>query len=51
MPCTRQSKSSTKYPARSLGTRFETIPDVHYGKGAHFVAGDRGDSFWKIVEP
>ena len=31
-----------------LGTRFETIPDVHYGQGNHFVCGDRGVSEWTI---
>jgi len=35
--------------ARGLGTRFETIPDVHYGDGAHFVAGDRGVSQWTLT--
>jgi len=35
--------------ARGLGTRFETIPDVHYGDDAHFVAGDRGASQWTLT--
>jgi ketosteroid isomerase-like protein len=32
-----------------LGLRFETIPDVHYGKDDHFVAGDRGASEWTLT--
>lgn len=32
-----------------LGARFTTIPDVHYGDGAHFVAGDRGVSEWTLT--
>lgn len=32
-----------------LGTRFTTIPDVHYGGGSHFVAGDRGVSEWTLT--
>ncbi|MCW2959631.1 MAG: putative snoaL-like polyketide cyclase [Thermoleophilia bacterium] len=28
--------------------RFAGIPDVHYGDGTHFVAGDRGASEWTI---
>ncbi len=32
-----------------LGTRFETIPDVRYGHGDHFVAGDRGVSEWTLT--
>src|SRR5437868_15405891 len=35
--------------ARGLGMRFETIPDVHYGEDAHFVAGDRGASEWTLT--
>jgi len=31
-----------------LGARFTTIPDVHYGDGSHFVAGDRGVSEWTL---
>jgi len=31
-----------------LGTRFTTIPDVHYGDGSHFVSGDRGVSEWTL---
>ena len=29
-------------------SRFEGIPDVHYGDERHFVAGDRGVSEWTI---
>ena len=32
-----------------LGARFTTIPDVHYGDGSHFVAGDRGVSEWTLA--
>ena len=32
-----------------LGTRFTTIPDVHYGDGSHFVAGDRAVSEWTLT--
>jgi ketosteroid isomerase-like protein len=32
-----------------LGARFTTIPDVHYGNGSHFVAGDRGVSEWTLT--
>jgi ketosteroid isomerase-like protein len=32
-----------------LGARFTTIPDVHYGDGSHFVAGDRGVSEWTLT--
>ncbi len=32
-----------------LGARFTTIPDVHYGDGGHFVAGDRGVSEWTLT--
>ena len=32
-----------------LGARFSTIPDVHYGDGAHFVSGDRGASEWTLT--
>jgi uncharacterized protein (DUF427 family) len=32
-----------------LGARFTTIPDVHYGDDAHFVAGDRGASEWTLT--
>jgi ketosteroid isomerase-like protein len=32
-----------------LATRFEGIPDVHYGDERHFVAGDRGVSEWLLT--
>ena len=32
-----------------LGARFTTIPDVHYGDGSDFVAGDRGVSEWTLT--
>jgi ketosteroid isomerase-like protein len=35
--------------AEGLGARFEGIPDVHYGEGAHFVSGERGASEWTLT--
>jgi len=32
-----------------LGARFAGIPDVHYGEGRHFVAGERGASEWTLT--
>jgi ketosteroid isomerase-like protein len=32
-----------------LATRFEGIPDVHYGDERHFVARDRGVSEWLLT--
>jgi ketosteroid isomerase-like protein len=32
-----------------LGTRFRTIPDVHYESGGDFVSGDRGVSEWTLT--
>ena len=32
-----------------LATRFEGLPDVHYGEDRHFVAGDRGVSEWLLT--
>ncbi len=32
-----------------LGMRFETIPDVQYGEGEHFAAGERGASEWTLT--
>jgi steroid delta-isomerase-like uncharacterized protein len=29
--------------------RFAGIPDIHYGKDRHWVAGDRGVSEWTIT--
>lgn len=34
---------------RGLESRFETIPDVHYGDVEHFVAGDSGMSKWLLT--
>jgi ketosteroid isomerase-like protein len=32
-----------------LSARFKGIPDVHYGDGDHFVAGERGASEWTLT--
>ncbi len=32
-----------------LATRFEGLPDVHYGDDAHFVCGDTGISKWQVT--
>jgi ketosteroid isomerase-like protein len=32
-----------------LGSRFTTIPDVHYGNSRNFVSGDRGASEWTLT--
>lgn len=34
---------------RLLATRFEGIPDVHYGRDRHLVCGDRGVSEWTLT--
>ncbi|MBV9360664.1 MAG: nuclear transport factor 2 family protein [Betaproteobacteria bacterium] len=34
---------------RGLATRFEGIPNVHYGQDDHFVCADRGLSEWTIT--
>lgn len=34
---------------RLLATRFEGIPDVHYGEDRHFVCGSRGVSEWLLT--
>jgi ketosteroid isomerase-like protein len=34
---------------RLLATRFEGIPDVHYGDDRHFVCGSRGVSEWLLT--
>lgn len=34
---------------RLLATRFEGIPDVHYGDDRHFVCGSRGASEWLLT--
>ena len=32
-----------------LATRFEGLPDAHYGADRHFVSGDRGVSEWLLT--
>jgi ketosteroid isomerase-like protein len=32
-----------------LATRFEGIPDVHYGEDTHWVCGDFGVSEWTLT--
>jgi ketosteroid isomerase-like protein len=32
----------------ALRSRFDGIPDVHYGDDAHYVAGDTGMSKWTL---
>lgn len=32
-----------------LSTRFEGIPDVHYGKDAHWICGNVGISEWTLT--
>ena len=32
-----------------LATRFEGLPDIHYGDDRHFVNGDRGASEWLLT--
>lgn len=34
---------------QALASRFEGIPDVHYGEDHHWVAGDRGVSEWTLT--
>lgn len=34
---------------RLLATRFEGLPDVHYGDAIHFVDGDTGMSKWTLT--
>ena len=34
---------------RLLATRFEGIPNVHYGDDRHFVRGPRGASEWLLT--
>jgi ketosteroid isomerase-like protein len=34
---------------RLLATRFEGIPNVHYGDDRHFVCGPRGVSEWLLT--
>ena len=33
---------------RALQSRFDGIPDVHYGDDRHYVAGDTGMSKWTL---
>lgn len=33
----------------ALATRFEGIPDVHYGEDRHWVCGDLGVSEWTLT--
>jgi ketosteroid isomerase-like protein len=33
---------------KALASRFQGIPDVHYGEDRHWVAGDRGVSEWTL---
>jgi ketosteroid isomerase-like protein len=33
---------------KGIQSRFDGIPDVHYGDGRHWVCGDRGVSEWTI---
>ena len=32
-----------------IQSRFDGIPDVHYGDGTHWVQGDRGVSEWTLT--
>lgn len=34
---------------KGLATRFEGLPDVHYGEDRHWVSGDRGASEWLLT--
>lgn len=34
---------------RGIATRFEGLPDVHYGDDRHLVCGDRGVSEWLLT--
>lgn len=34
---------------RLLATRFEGLPDVHYGKASHFADGRTGISKWTLT--
>jgi ketosteroid isomerase-like protein len=33
---------------QGIQSRFEGIPDIHYGDDRHFTSGDRGVSEWTI---
>lgn len=41
--------SGCKAVRAALASRFEGIPDVHYGEAAHLVAGDTGISRWTLT--
>ena len=44
------ARAEGKAEVRSLlATRFEGIPDVHYGKASHFVDGATGISKWTLT--
>jgi ketosteroid isomerase-like protein len=47
-PCGRRFEGKAAV-REGLGARFTTIPDVHYGDGSHFVAGERGVSEWTLT--
>ena len=34
---------------KGIQSRFDGIPDVHYGDGRHWVCGDRGASEWTLT--
>jgi steroid delta-isomerase-like uncharacterized protein len=34
---------------KGLATRFEGIPDIHYGDDQHWVSGNRGVSQWTLT--
>lgn len=34
---------------RGLATRFEGLPDVHYGDDRHWICGDLGVSEWTVT--
>ena len=34
---------------KGLASRFEGIPDVHYGEDRHWVSGERGASEWLLT--
>jgi ketosteroid isomerase-like protein len=34
---------------RALATRFEGLPDVHYGDDRHWVSGNLGVSEWELT--
>ena len=34
---------------RGLATRFETVPDVHYGEDRHWISGNMGVSEWLLT--